>query len=179
MANGLTLESIITFLLETPMFRDLEADELAEIVRIMQIQRVRDGQTVFREGEAGDAWYVIHRGEVKVSKARLLGPSEELARLGERVCFGEMALIDGSPRSASVTAVGDGTLFRFPKPAFDTLLAEGNLAAYKLIGEMAKVLCARQRRLTSRLTEMVTQERPAAQIREKLMPVIEEHSVSE
>ncbi|MCB9743011.1 MAG: cyclic nucleotide-binding domain-containing protein [Alphaproteobacteria bacterium] len=179
MGAGLTLESIITFLLETPMFRDLETDELAEIVRIMQIQRVREGQTVFREGEPGDAWYVVHQGEVAVTKARLLGPSEELARLSERTCFGEMALIDGSPRSASVTAVGEGTLFRFPKSSFDTLLAEGNLAAYKLIFEMAKVLCARQRRLTGQLTDVMTSDGPKPVIREKLLPVIEEHSVAE
>lgn len=179
MATGLTLESIITFLLETSMFRDLESDELAEIVRIMQIQRVRDGQVIFREGEPGDAWYVIHHGAVAVTKARLLGPSEELARLHERACFGEMALIDGSPRSATVRSVGDGTLFRFPKGAFDTLLAEGNLAAFKLVMEMAKVLCARQRRLTQQISHLMATSPGTEEMREHFMPVIEEHTVSE
>lgn len=178
MSETLTLESIVTFLLETPMFRDLDAGELAEIVRIMQIQRIRDGQIVFREGEPGDAWFVVHRGEVSVSKARLLGPSDELARLGRAGLFGEMAMIDSSPRSATVTAVGDGTLFRFPKVAFDTLIAEGDLAAFKLVHEMAKVLCARQRRLTQRLTELMA-DASGHSLRGELMPVIGEHSVSE
>ena len=145
MGNALTLESIISFLLDTPMFCDLRPDELAEIVHVMQLQRVRDGQRIFREGEDGDAWYVVYEGQAMVSKDRLMGPSQELARLGSKVCFGEMALIDGSPRSASVTAVGEGTLFRFPKSDFDELLEEGNIAAFKLIHEMAKVLCERQR----------------------------------
>lgn len=178
MGQSLTLESIITFLLETPMFRDLDAAELAEIVRIMQIQRVREAQCVFREGEPGDAWYVVHRGEVRVTKARLMGPSEELARLGRQGLFGEMAMIDSSPRSATVVAVGEGTLFRFPKVAFDALIAEGNLAAFKLVHEMAKVLCQRQRKLTQRLTELMA-EGPTGSLRAELMPVIEEHSVSE
>ncbi|MED5373558.1 MAG: cyclic nucleotide-binding domain-containing protein [Myxococcota bacterium] len=180
MSNSLTLEGIISFLLDTPMFGDLNPDELAEIVHIMQLQRMRDGQRIFREGEAGDAWYVVHEGHVAVTKERLLGPSEELARLGPKVCFGEMALIDGSPRSASVTAVGEGTLFRFPKADFDELLGEGNVAAYKLIHEMAKVLCERQRGLTSQLTSMVSNDTHTAEsMREELRPVVEEHSVHE
>lgn len=178
MGQTLTLESIIHFLLETPMFRDLDAGELAEIVRIMQVQRVREGQVIFREGEPGDAWFVVHRGEVSVTKSRLLGPSEELARLGRPGLFGEMAMIDSSPRSATVTAVGEGTLFRFPKVAFDTLLAEGNLAAYKLVHEMSKVLCTRQRRLTQRLTDLMAGA-DGGGLRAELLPVIEEHSVSE
>ena len=56
--STLTLEGIIGFLLDTPMFAGLEPEELTQIVHIMQVQRVRGGQRVFREGEAGDAWYV-------------------------------------------------------------------------------------------------------------------------
>ncbi|MFT5583754.1 MAG: CRP/FNR family cyclic AMP-dependent transcriptional regulator [Cognaticolwellia sp.] len=180
MGHALTLESIISFLLDTPMFCDLKPDELAEIVHVMQLQRMRDGQRIFREGEDGDAWYVVHEGEVMVTKDRLMGPSEELARLGTKVCFGEMALIDGSPRSASVTAVGEGTLFRFPKSDFDELLDEGNIAAFKLIHEMAKVLCERQRGMTQRITSLVTDDAQTAEsMRDELRPVVEEHTVHE
>lgn len=176
---SLTLEGIISFLLDTPMFGDLEVDELAEIVHIMQIQRVREGQRVFREGEAGDAWYVVYEGEVAVTKERLLGPSEELAVLGPKVCFGEMAMIDGSPRSASVTAMGEGTLFRFPREDFHGLLTADNLAAYKLVREMAKVLCERQRRMTQQITTVLEQHHTADAIRQELQPMVEEHSVHE
>ena len=177
--STLTLEGIIGFLLDTPMFAGLEPEELTQIVHITQVQRVRDGQHVFREGEAGDAWYVVYDGEVSVTKERLLGPSEELARLGSQVCFGEMALIDGSPRSASVSAVGEGTLFRFAKTDFDGLLADGNLSAYKLVHEMAKVLCERQRKLTNRVTSLVVEDTSAETIRDELRQVAEEHSVHE
>ncbi len=175
----LTLESIISFLLDTPMFSGLAPFELAEIVHIMQIQRVRDGHAVFGEGDLGDAWYVVHEGTVQVSKERLLGPSQELARLGPKSCFGEMALIDGSPRSAGVRAVGDATLFRFSKADFDQLLEDDNLAAYKLVREMAKVLSVRQRSVTQKLSDVVSDDAHADSIRAQLRPYVEEHSVHE
>ena len=68
MGSTITLESIITFLLETPMFGDLDAAELSEIVHIMQVLRLRDGQTVFREGDRGDSWYVLFEGAAEVLK---------------------------------------------------------------------------------------------------------------
>jgi len=177
--SALTLEGIIGFLLDTPMFAGLESDELTQIVHIMQVQRIRGGQRIFREGEIGDAWYVVYDGEVSVTKEQGMGPSQELALLGKQTCFGEMALIDGSPRSAAVTAVGEGTLFRFAKRDFDGLLAEGNLSAFKLVHEMAKVLCERQRKMTNRLTCMVTGPLPTEQMLDELRQVAEEHSVHE
>ena len=66
--GAITLEEIITFLLEAPMFGDLDASELSQIVHIMQIQRFRAGQAVFREDDAGDAWYVLFEGQVEVIK---------------------------------------------------------------------------------------------------------------
>ena len=177
--SKLTLEGIIGFLLDTPMFAGLEPEELTQIVHIMQVQRVREGQRIFREGEAGDAWYVVYEGEVSVCKDRDMEPTEELARLGTQVCFGEMALIDGSPRSASVNAVGEGTLFRFAKKDFDQLLADGNLSAYKLVHEMAKVLCERQRNMTNRVTSALVGDVSPHDFLEELRQVAEEHSVHE
>jgi CRP-like cAMP-binding protein len=47
---------LIEFLLETPLFEDLDAAELGEVVRVMQIQRVRADKAIFKESDAGDAW---------------------------------------------------------------------------------------------------------------------------
>lgn len=141
----ITLEQIINFLLEAPMFGDLDATELSEIVHIMQIQRVREGHTIFREGDPGDAWYVVYDGELGVYKTELV------ATLGKRSCFGEMAIVDHGPRSAAVLAHAECTLFRFPRRDFEELLEDGNLAAYKLVYEMAKVLCSRVRGLNQQI----------------------------
>lgn len=176
--NTITLEQIINFLLEAPMFAELDAAELSEIVHIMQVQRVRGGTAVFREGDPGDAWYVIYAGRAEVLKGNEFLPTQRLCVLGPRSCFGEMAILDHSSRSASVIAVDDCTVFRFPRRDFDLLLSEGNLAAYKLIYEMAKVLSTRQRRITQDLTEALA-AREGDLLRAATMSVVQGQSPSE
>lgn len=156
MPEPITLERILTFLLEAPMFGDLDEAELSEIVHILQVQRVRHGHHVFREGDVGDAWYVIYEGTVEVVKDDDVDITR-ITELGPRSCFGEMAILEGSTRSASVRAITDCTLFRFPRTDFDGLLKSDNLSAYKLIHQMALVLANRQRVTTARLAEMLAQ----------------------
>jgi CRP-like cAMP-binding protein len=174
----ITLEQIITFLLEAPMFGDLNPTELSQIVHIMQVQRVRDGSPIFREGDPGDAWFVIFDGAAEVFKHDDFGPPRRIATLATRACFGEMAILDHSPRSATVTARGDATVFRFPRDQFEDLLREGNLAAYKLVYEMAKVLCQRARNTTQQLTEALAEREPD-RLKRTTRKVVEGQSVSE
>ncbi len=176
----ITLEQIILFLLETPMFEGLSAGELSEIVHIMQIRRLRDGQQLFAEGAEGDGWYVVFEGEVAVTRSDEVGPIREIARLGPRACVGEMAVIDGSPRSAAVCSRGEATVFRFPRYEFEGLLADDNLAAYRLVHEMAKVLCQRQRTMTARVSELLAQrDASAKKLRKEIGPLVDEHQLSE
>ncbi|MFZ5480371.1 MAG: cyclic nucleotide-binding domain-containing protein [Myxococcota bacterium] len=179
MAASITLEQIIRFLLEAPMFGDLDPAELAQIVHIMQVQRVHDGAAIFREGDAGDAWYVIYDGTAEVYKDAEFLPSRRIASLGPRACFGEMAILDHSPRSATVLARGDATVFRFPRKEFEELLAGGNLAAYKLIYEMAKVLAARTRATNQQLTEALADPGSHDRLRGASTTVVQGHSISE
>jgi CRP-like cAMP-binding protein len=177
--NAITLEQIINFLLEAPMFGDLDAAELSQIVHIMQVQRVRDGHPIFREGDPGDAWYVIFDGEADVYKTTSFLPSNRIAALSARSCFGEMAILDHSPRSASVVARGDATVFRFPRKDFEALLADGNLAAYKLIYEMAKVLCTRARATTQQLSDALANGADTDKLHRTSVNVVQGQSVSE
>ena len=144
MELSLTLEQVIDFLLETDLFCDLDAGELGDIVQIMQLQRFRAEQAIFSEGDAGNAWFVIYEGAARVEKRDPFTPTREVATLGPHACFGEMAILDDSPRSASVTATEDTTAFRFPAAMFQMLLEEHSVAAYKLVHAMAKTLCVRQ-----------------------------------
>jgi CRP/FNR family cyclic AMP-dependent transcriptional regulator len=178
MSASITLEQIINFLLEAPMFGDLDPTELSEIVHIMQVQRIRDAQPIFREGDPGDAWYVIFDGQADVYKEEDFLPRRKVATLAPRACFGEMAILDHSPRSATVVAAGECTVFRFPRKDFEQLLADGNLAAYKLIYEMAKVLCARARDTSQKLSEALAAAAPD-RVRTGVQGVVERSSVSE
>jgi CRP/FNR family cyclic AMP-dependent transcriptional regulator len=181
MDHPVTLEQVISFLLETPLFEDLTPNELAEVVQIMLFQRLRDGQAVFREGDEGDAWFVIFRGECVVTKNAAFGPARTIAILEPRTCFGEMAVLDGSSRSATIQARGDATVFKFPREAFQGLLERGSLAAYKLVYAMAQVLCVRQRTITQQLTDVIEDEDQSVQttLRDQLQTLVEEYKVSE
>jgi CRP-like cAMP-binding protein len=180
MDHPITLETVISFLLETPLFADLDPAELAEVVRIMQVQRLRDGQVVFTEGSRGDAWFVIFEGKAEVTKEMPFGPPRQLAMIDERSCFGEMAILDGSDRSATVTARGELTLFRFRKVLFEELMAEGSLAAYKLVAAMARLLSQRHRRLTQQISDMMDQEEPTGQyVRNEIGGLVDQYKVSE
>ncbi len=176
--TSITLEQIITFLLEAPMFGDLNPTELSQIVHIMQVQRVRAGHPIFKEGDPGDAWFVIFDGGAEVFKNDEFGPSRRIAELTPRACFGEMAILDHSPRSASVIAKGDSTVFRFPRTEFEALIADDNLAAYKLVYEMAKVLCIRARNTTQALTDALSDKAPD-RLEKTSRKVVEGQAVSE
>lgn len=179
MAAELTLEQIIAFLVDAPMFGDLDSNELSQVVRIMQVQQLRPGQWVFREGDPGDAWYVVYEGEVEVVKETDATSGERvIAILGRRACFGEMAILDGSPRSASVRATRALTAFRFPRQQFSKLLADGNLAAYKLVYQISLVLVSRQRRTTHRLVELLAATDQEGLV-DGLTPIVDQSSVAE
>ncbi len=175
----ITLEQIINFLLEAPMFGDLDPTELSQIVHIMQVQRVREDFIIFREGDPGDAWYVIYEGSAHVAKLDENNISRRITSIGPRACFGEMAILDHSPRSATVAASCDSTIFRFPRRDFEALLREGNLAAYKLIYEMAKILSARQRRMTRELAEAMRDGQQPGRLLEASVSMVHDQAVSE
>ncbi len=177
MGGGLNLEQIINFLLDAPMFGDLDATGLSQIVHIMQVQTLRPGQYVFQEGDPGDAWYVLYGGEVEVLKDASTG-RRIIAVLGRRACFGEMAILDGSPRSASVRVTQEATAFRFPRVAFNDLIAADNLAAYKLVHQIALVLVSRQRKTTARLVDLLSASQ-SEQVREGIEPIVDQSSVAE
>ncbi|MCB9669346.1 MAG: cyclic nucleotide-binding domain-containing protein [Alphaproteobacteria bacterium] len=169
---------MITFLLDTPMFGDLDASELSQIVHVMQVRTLPAGAQVFREGEPGDAWYVVFDGEVEVLKAGRGGSDRRVTTLGPRACFGEMAILDGSPRSATVRTTRPTTAFRFPRMEFNGLLSAGTLAAYKLVYQIALVLVARQRSTTRSLVELMAED-DATLVRQGLAPLVEQSAVTE
>lgn len=165
--------------LDDPAIRLLDRrlkGQLRARMSAMQVQVIEPGQWIFREGDAGDAWYVVYDGEVEVVKR----PGDRvIAVLGTRACFGEMAILDGSPRSASVRSTGPTTVFRFPRTSFTRLISDGNLAAYKLVHQMALVLVSRQRRTTSRLADALAGSADAHVLRDALLPIADQSSVAE
>ncbi len=113
-----TVEKVL-FLKSIDLFRALPSEELAQIAEIAEEQPLASGDTIFGEGEPGDALYLIVEGKVKVHKGE-----KELVRLGIRDVFGEMAVLDSEPRSASVTAVEDSVCLKIGRDDFRDILSE-------------------------------------------------------
>lgn len=104
-----------------------------------KIERVlKDGEVLFREGEVGDEMYLIKSGKIKIVQ-KIGDEMKVLAMLSEGDFFGEMALIDGSPRSATAIAEGETELIAFDKVAFRKKIGEEPLIEY-IITELSKRL---------------------------------------
>lgn len=136
---------------KVPLFEGLAPLEIAQLLRITEDVPAKKGDTVVRQGSAGDGFYVIGAGKFEVRKT---GKREEvLARLEELSSFGEMSLVTDEPRTASIHCVEDGRLKKFPKSRFRELLDEGNLPAYKVVRNMCRLLARRLAALDDKLVQ--------------------------
>src|SRR5919202_1911243 len=89
---------------ENRLFDGIPAAVLEEIAPRIRIIQFAENDVVFREGDAGDALYLVGRGSIRISKSGRGGQQETLGFIGPGSFFGEMALLDRQPRSASAIA---------------------------------------------------------------------------
>ena len=113
-----TVEKVL-FLKGVSIFSEIPGEVLAQIAQIAEEVSVDRETRVFEEGEPGDSLYLIVRGSVRVHKGE-----REVAVLGKGECFGEMAILDNEPRSASITALEDVQLLRIWSDDFYEMLAD-------------------------------------------------------
>ena len=95
---------------KAPLFSFLDEEAAIALAASMTAQRLRRGETLFHEGDAGDKLYLVTEGKVKLGRTSTDGRENLLAVLGPGQMFGELSLFDPGPRSATVTAVTDGEL---------------------------------------------------------------------
>ena len=113
-----TVEKVL-FLKSIDLFSQIPGEDLAQVALIATEEAREQGEEIFAEGEAGDALYLVLDGKVRVHRG-----DRQIAELGERECFGEMAILDASPRSATVTAVKDTNLLKISREDFQEIMAE-------------------------------------------------------
>ncbi|MDQ7029969.1 MAG: cyclic nucleotide-binding and patatin-like phospholipase domain-containing protein [Ardenticatenia bacterium] len=124
-----------------PFFADLPDDLLAIIERQMKRRRFRKGDVIFREGALGDSMYIIESGQVEViSEGHGDEPDAVFAHLGPGSFFGEMALLLGERRSATVRVVLDAELWELHKSDLDFILKRHPSIALHLSRELSRRL---------------------------------------
>ena len=112
-------------LLDHPIFAGLPRARLEAAARELRPVPMEAGETVIREGEPADRFYVIDSGSVRVTHELPDGTSEQLRELGPGDPFGEIGLLRGIPRTATVTATSPGVLYALDAAAFGELVGSG------------------------------------------------------
>lgn len=128
------------FLTFVPIFSELENDALEKIEKIGSRKTYTKNDVILMEEEAGTALFVIVKGKVKVGRTSNDGREVILTILGESDFFGEMAILDGLTRSATVTAIDDSELFLIQRNDFLNLLYEHPEVSVALMQELTRRL---------------------------------------
>ena len=142
--------SVLEALSTIPFFAGLDRVALERLAAGMRARRFRRGEVIFHIGDPGDALFVIVEGEVKISLPSETGDEAILARLRVGDVFGELALLDGAPRSASATAIVATETVVLPRDRFRELIATEAGVRDALLASIAGEL----RRLTTHVEEL-------------------------
>lgn len=105
------------------LFANINLGVLEKILARINYYKFSKGEKVCRQGDPGDAFYVINEGRLRISVRSAFLFSKTLATLGPGNCVGEMALLTREPRSATVTCEEDSKLFVLRVDDFDNVLA--------------------------------------------------------
>ncbi len=129
-----TIDPVVRQLAELPMFAGLPPARMENALRAARVRKVSADEQVIRQRDVADFFYVIVDGMFEVTQTANGGVPRVLRQMGPREFFGEIGLLSGVPRTASVTALGDGTLISLPTDAFLELVSAGPGLTYKLLG---------------------------------------------
>lgn len=132
----ITIVEKVLFLKSVELFSQIPGEDLAQIAVITAEEMREAGEEIFAEGEVGDALFIVMDGRVRVHRK-----DKTIAELGEREWFGDMALLDAAPRSATVTALTDVGLLKIARDDFQDIMEEKHAISRGVI----KVLTRRLR----------------------------------
>jgi CRP-like cAMP-binding protein len=134
------LESIAEFLRALPLLSGVRDEEIDLLARTAEERRFPAGEHIMHMGEAGVSALILREGEAEVRLEKPTGAPVQLSRIGPGELFGELALFDGEPRSASVIATRDCVAIEISRDLFLREISEQPEVALKLLSILAKRL---------------------------------------
>lgn len=132
----------------------LSEDELASLRRSLRRAELNADEVLFREGEPGDKLYLLARGAVSIL-VHGGGQQRRIVTFAPGSVFGEAAMLDGAPRSATATVIEDAIVYSLSRRALDALARSDPSLATKLLVNLGRHLSARLRQTTDTLRELV------------------------
>jgi CRP/FNR family cyclic AMP-dependent transcriptional regulator len=143
-----------TFFRKFVLFAELDERELASIAAVAKTRRFAKDDTVFHADESGDIFCLIREGRVKVTMISPEGKEIILSLLGPGDFFGEMALLDDEPRSATVVATESLELVTIWRSDFLQILSENFSITKKVLAELSR----RLRHASNRIESLATMD---------------------
>jgi CRP/FNR family transcriptional regulator, cyclic AMP receptor protein len=157
-------------LLNCTLFAAMSAPQQEYLLDLASERFVRRGQIIFQRGDVESSMMAVLHGSVRISTGSVDGKEAILNTMGVGEVFGEIALLDGKPRSADATAIEDTTLLVIERRHFLPFL----LANEDLVLRMLTVLCQRLRQTSEALGDMVMLDLPGRLAR-LLVRLAEDH----
>ncbi len=144
------------------IFDDMDERQLASFLQYMEVLNFLPNAVVFKKGEQGDAMFLVLQGEVR-ARSMVGGRESTLSTMGVGECFGELAVIDESARSADVVANVESVLLKISAGALKRLFQEAPALAAPFLLALSKTITARVRTLTKRYEDSILFARTAGQ----------------
>lgn len=154
----LSKNEIEKFLAENPLFEGLNSKEIKILSNLIHHRRYKDGEIIFREGEPGVGLYIVMKGKVRIFKSIKESGEITLAELLPPQFFGEISVIEGGPRTASASAVGDTELLGFFKADLMDLIETNPSAGAKILLRVSEILCKRLRNADREIARLYSSE---------------------
>ncbi len=132
------------FLADNPLFEGLNSKEIKTLSNLIHLRKYKDGEIIFREGEPGVGLYIVMTGKVRIFKS-IKDNEITLAEFSPPQFFGEIAVIEGGPRTASAVAIGETNLLGFFKADLMELIETNPRAGAKILLRISEILCKRLR----------------------------------
>ncbi len=142
------------------VFAEMSDDQLALFMNYMDVQHVRQWTEIVKQGDHGEAMFLILDGELRV-RLMISGKETILTTLAAGEFFGEISIFDSGPRSADVVSNKDSVLLKVTAESFEKLLKEAPALAAPLLFAIGKTLTSRIRADNKRYKDSVTFARTA------------------
>src|SRR5829696_6074268 len=133
-------EEIVELLGRVPLFSELSPEELGRVAQVAIPRTYPPDTRVFHEGDPGDACYIVSKGSCRVTRQHSDGRVITLATLAPGAIFGELAMLDGERRSASVEATENTELLALPATDMRSLIRAHAEMAEKLVVALTRRL---------------------------------------
>ncbi len=150
-------------LAQVPLFAQLGSGELDTLAALLRRRRFRSGEVIFHEGDAGTALYIIEDGEVKIVLGSPAGKEVVLGLFSPGDFFGELALLDGEPRSADAVATVASRLVTLQREDFARFVTEHPRIATSLLAVLSRRL---------RRTDQLVHDAAFSDVRTRLIKVL-------